>query len=861
MDFGERLKQLRKSARWTQDDLGRQVRKSSRTIRSWESEGKLPYVADARALATAFGLTGLDYARFMALAEGRDPEEAQPAIPAATKTLPRDIDSFTGRETELELLGKAATGAPDSGGVLRVCVIHGMPGVGKTRLAIHFAHQVASNYPGGQFSVDLYGHSAQRRPIDPRDALSALLLEAGVSRPEIPDELDERQKAWRNWTAGRKVLLLLDDARDAGQIAPLLPGTAGNLVVITTRHWLAALSDATDVPVEPMADEDAARLFAAVANRPGIEPGSPGVTDLLGIFSGMPIVIAAMAAQLKQRRTWWPSDLRDRFDREGGRLAARVSDQDTVRDVLSLSYRNLPAPLQQLFRYLALHPGPDIDAYTAAALTDRHPATVAGYLGDLLAYHLIEEVRPERYKFHALIRDYALERVAEDSSADREAAERRLLGYYLHTARTAGGFVARRILASVPDTAGTPPSYSPGLASRDDAFRWLDDNRDRLDAAARYGAGHGYPECATLIPGFMDEYLLRRGHWDQAHDLYQLALNAVGDEDLAARARAVFGLGGIQYLRNDLPGATENLRAAVDLFSRLGDLPGRALTLRKLGAALMGTGDYDEAARAWSEALELFGQTGDRRAEADTLCHLGVLQYETGDIAAAFGSLSAARDACARLDDPVGQANALCYLGHMHRDRGNFDEAVLDITDAMHLYGDDVWNVAGARYFLGATWRAAGRLTEAREELDAALSVYQERGDWFDEAGVLNEIGQLQVALGQHAQAAASLGRALDLYNDCGSPNGALEVLNSLGELALATGNFTAAENRHRRALVIAMDKKVLREEARAREGIGHALRRANNAAEAGEYYRAAHALYERLESPSATRLKQQGLA
>jgi tetratricopeptide (TPR) repeat protein/transcriptional regulator with XRE-family HTH domain len=861
MEFGELLKQLRKNARWTQDHLGRLIQRDSRTIRSWENAGKLPQSSDADRLAELFELTGREYARFMSLAQGRDPGEAQPAIPAATKTLPRDIDSFTGREAELSMLASATADAPDAGGVPRICVVHGMPGVGKTKLAIHFAHMVAENYPGGQFFVDLYGHSAQRRPIHPRDELGALLLAAGIPRPQIPDELDERANAWRHWTAEHKVLLLLDDAKDADQVMPLLPGTARNLVLITTRHWLAALPDATDVPVEPMPDEDAARLFAEVANRPGIEPGSPGVTDLVGVFGGMPIVITALAAQLKQHRTWSPSYLRDSIRRKGGTLEARISDRDKVRDALSLSYQNLSAPLRRLFRYLALHPGPDVDAYAAAALVDASPATVRDQLDDLHAYHLIDELRPERYKFHALIRDYALERVAEDLPADRDAAERRLLTYFLHMARTANSFLARRAPIGVPDDIGLPPAYSPDLGSRDDAYCWLDDNRNDLDAAAQYADAHGYREYATLIPAFMDEYLVRRGHWDQASHLHQLALSAAGDNDVPARARALFGLGGIQYLRGDPAGAAVHLREALVLFGELGDGLGRAYTLKTLGATSVATGDYEAAAGMFTDALELFRQAGDRRAEADTLGHLGVLQYETGEIAAAFGSQSAARDACAELDDPVGHADALCYMGEIHRERGNFDEAIQCITDAMPLYGGDEWNVAGARYFLGATLRAAGRHAEARAQLAAALNAYREAGDKFDEAGVLNQIGLLQAALGQHDDAAANLNEALNLYISYGSPNGTLEVLNSLGELALATGIIAEAESYHRKALDIALEKKVPREEARAREGIGHALRQAGQPAEAAKFYRAARDLYEKLESPSAARLKEQGLA
>jgi tetratricopeptide (TPR) repeat protein/transcriptional regulator with XRE-family HTH domain len=863
MEFGELLRQLREKAGWKQEYLGKLVHVSGRTIRSWEKEGKRPKPPQARALAEAFGLTGIEYAQFIALSEGRDPGEAQAAIPAAVKTLPRDIDSFTGRETELGELATAAACAPDSGGIPRICVIHGMPGIGKSKLAIHFAHQVASNYPAGQFFVDLYGHSAQRRPVEPKDELSALLLAAGVPRQEIPDELDERAKAWRHWTAEHKILLLLDDARNAAQVIPLLPGSTGNLVLITTRQWLPTLPDVTDVSLEPMSDEDAARLFSKVASRPGLEPGSPAVTDVLDLFYGLPIIITSMAAQLKQHRTRWPSDLRTRLGRNGGRLEVRVSDRDTVRNALDLSYHNLTDELQRLFRYLALHPGPDIDLYAAAALVNRDLEIVRDNLDDLFGYHLINELTPERYKFHDLIRDYAQELVAADPAADRASAERRLLSYYLSMVRTADSFLARQIPTGVPDDTGPLPLHTPQLLSRDDAFAWMDGSYNHLHAAATYACTHGYPEYSELIPAFMDEYLVRRGHWDQARDLYELALNAAGDGNPSSRARALYYLGGVQYLMGDLVNATPNLREALSLYVELEDVLGRAHTLKKLGAVSLGTGDYTEAARVWSEALGLYGQAGDQRAEAKLLSHLGVLQYETGEIAAAFSSQSAARDICTKLDDPVGRADALCYLGEIQRERGHVDEALLNIKQAMDLYRalDDQWNVAGAQYFLGGALRVGRRFAEARQELDAALAGYRKAGDNYDEAGVLNQIGLLQTAAGEHTEAATSLARALELYVDYGSVNGELEVCNSLGELSLATDRLADAESYHRKALDIAVDKGIPREEARAREGIGHALRLTGRQAGAAEFYRVACDLYEKLESPSAGRLKEQGFA
>ena len=361
MEFGELLRQLRDGAGLTQLELASALEVSERTVRNWETE-KPPSANKAHRIAEFLGPIGIEYARFMALASGRDPAAAPAAVAAATRTLPRDIASFTGRAAELDALAAAAGAAPGSGGVPLVCVIHGMPGVGKTKLVVRFAHLVAGRYPDGQFFADLYGHSAQRRPADPADQLGALLLAAGVPRQVIPEGTDERAAAWRDWAAGRRLLLLLlDDARDAAQVIPLLPGSAGNLVLITSRQRFTELPDATDVPVDVMSAPEAARLFTRLAGRPGLQPESTEVTEVVGLLGGLPVLIAPVAGQLRQHRTWRVSDLGARLARSGGRLGLPASEratgaergeggeQDTasgratVADALGLSYRAMPA--------------------------------------------------------------------------------------------------------------------------------------------------------------------------------------------------------------------------------------------------------------------------------------------------------------------------------------------------------------------------------------------------------------------------------------------------------------------------------------------------------------------------------------
>lgn len=856
MEFGELLRRLREDAGLTQLELAAAVEVSERTVRTWETE-KPPPPGKVRRVAEVLGLTGAGYARFVALAAGRDGDLAPAAIAAATRTLPRDIASFTGRVPELETLAAAVATAAGSGGVPRICVIHGMPGAGKTRLAVHFAHMVADRYPDGQFFADLYGHSAQRRPVDPEDELGALLLAAGIPRPVIPDGVDNRAAAWRDWTAGRTALLLLDDAMDASQVIPLLPGSAGNLVLITTRQRLVGLPDATDIPVEIMSEDDAAELFTRLAGRPGLQPRSREVSEVMGLLGGLPVVIAPMAGQLKQHLTWRVSDLGARLGRRGGRLGLPVSERARVADVFELSYRSLSAGLQRMFRRLALHPGPDIDPQAAAALDDRDVESAGAMLDELFGYHLIDEHSPERYRFHDLIRDYALTRVAADPPEDIAAAERRLFCYYFRAASAADRHLLRRTPTGMPPGEHTPGELVPDIRSRRDAFAWMDDNYRHLHAAAEHAYERGHREYASLIPAVMDEYLTRRGYWNQLVTLQQLAVRAAGAEDLPGRARALTDLGGIKYLLGDLDGAASALAEALALHDRLGDRLGRAQVLRRQGVIAFATGGYDEADRVLTAALDLFRQVGDRRGEADTLLRMGLLQYETGQIEAAFAAQSAARDMCAELDDLLGQANALCWLGEVQRERGNHDEAIASTARGVALLRElgDAWNVAGSRSYLGAALLAAGRPEQARPELDAALAVYQEAGDDYDEAGVLNQIGRLQTQTGDFTGAADSLARALVPYERWGSENGKAEVFNSLGELALAEGDIAGASRYHGMALAIAEQKEIMREEARAREGIGRAHRAQGRRAEADGEFRSAYAIYDKLQSPSAARV------
>jgi tetratricopeptide (TPR) repeat protein/transcriptional regulator with XRE-family HTH domain len=881
LTFGKSVLNLRTERGWSQFNLARRSDVHERSIRNWES-GKPIDRDKAEVLADVFGLTGSHHTEFLALADrqsGRLPEAAVP-IPAATRALPRHSAHFTGRRAELGLLQDAVASSNESAGTPVICVIHGISGVGKTQLARKFAHQEADRYAGGQFAVNLYGHSAEHRPVEPKDVLSALLLAAGAQPGTIPETLEGRETAWRTWTAQHKVLLLLDDAPDADHVLPLLPGSGANLVLITTRNWLDELSDACDVPVGPMPDSDAAELFVKGADRPGMDPASMEVTGLLDLFYGMPIIITALSGQLKKQRFLRPSDLRERLKKAGGPLQVRFAGRTTVRDALALSYKNLDDELRRVFRYLALHPGPDFDAYAVAALCSQggHVGRVLDDLDDIFGFHLLDEVGPGRYRLHGLIDEYARDLVGKDPAGDREAAERGLLGYYLDMARAADWLISGRL----PTGVSSPPSApEPALGDRDEAFDWMDQHASHLHAGALLAYRRGYLEYATLISAFMEEYLLRRGHWDQALDLHQLALDAAGTDDLPARARALHGMGTILFQRVDLEAAERCQREALALYERAEDKAGQARALRRLGSIDHARGDYPACTRTWQRTLDLFLELGDARGVAALQTRLGVVQHETGDMVAAFRMYGAARDAAAEFDDQVALGDALCYLGEIHAEWGQFEESFDELRRAIEVYGGlrDNWNVAGGRYFLGAALRKGGRPAEARVELDAALAWYQACADEYDEAGVRDQIGRLLIDLGELDEAAPQLAEALRLYDahEGGAVRG--EVLNSLGELALARAralaavpfpaalpgalasvHLTDAFGHFQQAYDLAMARHVPREQARASEGLGHVLR-LRREPEAAAWFRTAHDLYSRLGFPAASRLRDEGLA
>lgn len=324
-----------------------------------------------------------------------------------TRTLPRDIASFTGRESELRALVAKAVRSRQPDAPTGVYVIGGMAGVGKTAFAVHAARLFAPSCPDGQIFLALHGHAPGRKPLDPADALAALLHMTGVQSADIPPDLDARAAQWRNRLAGQRVVVVLDDAVSSEQIQWLIPGAGESLILITSRRRLTALDDASAISLGMLDDEQAGNLFCRLVDRPGLDRCDPAVRDIVGFCGHLPLAVGLVARQLHHHPSWNPAGLAAELGTARNKLEWMAAEHRSVMTAFDMSYRNLTEDQGRLLRRIGLHPSPEIDARTAAAIAGGQLRQTRHQLAVLYDHHLLSESAPGQYRLHDLIRAYA----------------------------------------------------------------------------------------------------------------------------------------------------------------------------------------------------------------------------------------------------------------------------------------------------------------------------------------------------------------------------------------------------------------------------------------------------------------------
>jgi tetratricopeptide (TPR) repeat protein/transcriptional regulator with XRE-family HTH domain len=832
LTFAGLLRQLRAETRLTQEELAGAAGLSPRSVSDLERGiNRTARKETAVLLAEALGLPETVAELFVAAARGRGPAQDVVAArqgtargafaAAATRGLPRDVTSFTGRQADLDQLADGLESLAAGGGVVGICAIGGMAGVGKTTFAVHAAHRLADRFPDGQFYLPLHAHTRGQRPVDPADALSSLLLTAGVPAAQIPPGLEARAAQWRDHVAGKKILLLLDDAASHEQVRPLLPGTGGILVLLTSRRRLTALDDATVISLDTLAPQEAAALLIRLAGRPGLQPDDVAVGEITRRCGYLPLAIGLIASQLRHHPAETAESVAASLAAATDRMELMRAENLSVAAAFDLSYQDLDPGQQRLFRRLGLIPGPTFDAYAAAALDGASLGKARRQLDELYDQHLITEPALGRYQLHDLLREHARIMATETAAAaDAEAATGRLLDYYLHTALAAGRHFAPRATAYRRSLPGHPPAQAPELATLGQSAAWLEAERANLHAAADDAAGRGRSRYAIVIPAAIGGFLAARGHWDQSAALHQSALTAARQAgDRLGEAYALSTLGVLQRESGSYPSAAASLARALALYRDMGDQPGQADTLNELGFLRVLTGDYAAATASHQQALVLSRSTGDRHAETEALSNLGLVQQLTGDHAAAAASQQQALALFRDLGDLHGQAYALNSLGVTQEETGDYPAA------------------------------AASQ--------QQALALFRDLGHRLGQAHALNDLGLVHQHTGDYPAAAAGHQQALTLFDDLGHRLGQAEALNRLGELSSRTSATAQARDYHTRALAIARDIRAAPEEARALEGIGNSHLREGNPGKAAACLQQALTIYQRLGAPGAYRVQE----
>ncbi len=819
--FGQLLRQLRVEAGLTQEELAEAARLSPRSVSDLE-RGIHPTARKdtARLLADALGLAGPARAAFEAAARGRAPADAVPAAgvtggaAAATRTLPRDVASFTGREAELrELMAASADGA---GAVLGIHALGGMAGVGKTALAVHAAHRLASRFPDGQIFLPLHGHTPGQWPVAPADALASLLLMVGVAAEQLPPGVEARMALWRDRVAGQHLLLVLDDAVGSDQVRPLLPGSGRSLVLVTSRRHLTALEDARSVSLDTLPPREGAELLVRLAARPGLDPGDAAVAEITRLCGYLPLAVGMLARQLHHHPAWSAAGRAAELAAARDRLELMAAENLSVAAAFNLSYADLTPGQQRLFRRLGLHPGADIDGYAVAALDGTDLAAARRGLEALYDQYLLTEPAQGRYRMHDLIREHARALAGRmDPDHDRDGATARLLDFYQHTAARADALITRQARPGTAPAGGAVPAAAPGLVGREQALGWARAERASLLACLDYATRSGRHARVVALTAGLAGLLRRDGPYADAITLHAAAVQAARHlGDRLGEANALSDLGDVRRLTDDYPAAAQALEQALGIYRDLGDRLGQANALSELGAVRRLTGDYPAAAQFLEEALGIYRDVGDR----------------------------------------LGQAKALQYFGYVRRATGDYPAAALDYEQALGIYRDlgDRLGEADALSRLGDVRRLTGDYPAAAQALEQALEIHRDLGHRVGRADALLFLAEVRRQTGDYPAAAQALEQALDIYRDLGNPGGEVEALNERGTLHRVSGDVAQAEVCHHQALELARAIVSSWDEAHALAGLGRCALAVGHATQAGVLLRQALEIFRRIGAAEA---------
>jgi tetratricopeptide (TPR) repeat protein/transcriptional regulator with XRE-family HTH domain len=759
--FGRLVRSHRQRLGLTQQELADRAKLGARTIRNLEAGLiRSPRPVTVRLLADAFGLTGQARDRFCEAAAGASSAPAQlgelgeqavgaAVVQAAVRIapaaalprlgvvsavvpaqLPPGISGFVGRRAEQALLD--AVLVVDASGAARMVVVSGMPGVGKSALAVHWAHRVSARFPDGQLYIDLRGFDPAGSVVSTAAAIRAFLDAFSVAPARIPAETQAQIGLYRSVLAAKRVLLVLDNARDTEHVRALLPGSPTSAVVVTSRNRLTGLiagAGAATLTLDVVSAAEANDLLGRRLGADRVTTEQAAVQEIIDRCGRLPLALSIIAARAATQAGVPLAALAEEL-RHGSKLES-LADEDPATDartVFSCSYHALSPPTARLFRLLSVHPGGHLRTTAVASIAGGSMRTTGAALAELTRANLLTRPAVDRYACHDLLRAHASELShANDSDAERRAAWRRLLDHYLNTAWSAALLLEHRDPIAVP--AAVTGTVREDLDGPEQAMAWFTAEHRTLVTLIHQAEEAGLDRYVWQLAWTLDDFFDRRGQWHDFLAIQASALAAAGRlADPSAQAKTHRSLARAYTMLGDLQRAQAHLSRALDLCVEMGDSAGEAHTLGNLAFVFDRQGRHREALDHDERALALYRATGYRLGQARALNAIGWYHAQLGDLDSAVRYCQQALDEHRELADWRGEAATLGSLGYANHRLGNTHDAIVSYEQALKLYRDngDRYAEADTLGLLGDTQHTAGKLDAARQNWQQALHLLEQ---------------------------------------------------------------------------------------------------------------------------------------
>jgi tetratricopeptide (TPR) repeat protein len=721
------------------------------------------------------------------------PDEDSSTSPTP-RQLPADVHGFVNRTDELDQLNAVLADEEGDPLVISVCVIAGTAGAGKTSLALRWAHQVQNRFPDGQLYVNLRGYDPGE-PVTAHETLHRFLTALGVRTRSVPQDLDAAAALYRSLLADRQVLVVLDNAATVGQVRPLLPGSAGCLTVVTSRSRLSGLAvrdGARRLTLGTLPQSEAVALLRAITAGYRPEDDLDKLTELARLCARLPLALRIAAERAAShphmRLDDLIADLRDESSLWDALSTGDDEEAEAVRTVFAWSYRALPDQAARLFRLLGLHPGAEFGLHAAAALAGLAAGRTRQLLDSLVGAHLVEQIAPDRYQFHDLLRAYATDQAQhEEPLKEREAALHRVLDWYLHTADAAQTWInpAEAHLALTPPVEGVQPLLFPDY---DTAVDWSEREHTNMLQAARIAAA-GHDRLAWQLSAVLwntQSPSAPVADWLAVGRIGLAAARRMGDRGAEALLLADLGMG---YTRiNRLTESLECHRSASRICPGLGDRLGEAESLNLIGLVHLRRRQLDDAALHFEQAMAIFQEQNSPHMEATSLSNLATTHYRAGRLPEAAAAIRQALTTHRSLNDQRGEGNILRLKSDLECERGAAEKAIGSAHDALDI-ALSLRNHRLEGYWLitlGNAQQAGGQFADALTSYQRAAALHRRLGDRSREALAWHGVGETYRRLDRHTEAADFHRQAAAAHHELGDAWHEALALDGLGTAMLS---------------------------------------------------------------------------